>query len=80
MAGSCLLFPQGVGEEAVEYAREHWPLHEGSPIRAGRPKYVIRSDVLFVTQKELLLLEDPLYRNNHLGPSNHLANLACHQP
>lgn len=64
--GSCLLFPQGVGEEAVEYARKHWPLHEGSPVRSGRPKYVIRSDVLFVTQREPLLLEDELFRNDHL--------------
>lgn len=47
-AGSILLFPQAVGEEAVEYARMHWPLHEGSPVKAGssRPKYVIRSDLL----------------------------------
>ena len=48
--GSILLFPQGVGEDGVEYARAHWPLHEGSPVVAGRPKYVIRSDVLFATQ------------------------------
>jgi hypothetical protein len=45
--GSCLIFPQGVGEAAVEYARNHWPLHEGSPVIAGDPKYVIRSDILF---------------------------------
>jgi hypothetical protein len=45
--GSCLIFPQGVGEAAVEYARNHWPLHEGSPVMAGEPKYVIRSDILF---------------------------------
>ncbi|GAX21775.1 hypothetical protein FisN_31Lh064 [Fistulifera solaris] len=46
-AGSCLVFPQAVGEEALDYARSHWPLHEGSPVRSGpRPKYVIRSDVM----------------------------------
>ena len=47
-AGSILLFPQAVGEEAVEHARVHWPLHEGSPVKAGssRPKYVIRSDLM----------------------------------
>jgi hypothetical protein len=46
VAGSCLLFPQAVGETAVEYARQHWPLHEGSPVLAGaRPKYVVRSDL-----------------------------------
>lgn len=47
-AGSILLFPQAIGEEAVEYARLHWPLHEGSPVKAGsnRPKYVIRSDLM----------------------------------
>jgi hypothetical protein len=52
-AGAILLFPQGVGDEAVEYARQHWPLHEGSPVLPGspRPKYVIRSDALFVTQR-----------------------------
>lgn len=48
VTGSVLLFPQAVGEEAVEYARQNWPLHEGSIVRSGRdPKYVIRSDVLF---------------------------------
>jgi len=48
-AGSILVFPQAVGEDAVEYARSHWPLHEGSPTFIGshRPKYVIRSDILF---------------------------------
>ncbi|CAJ1945084.1 unnamed protein product [Cylindrotheca closterium] len=65
LTGSCLLFPQGVGEEAVEYARENWPLHEGSPVRSGRPKYVIRSDVMFVTQKEPLLLDDKLFRDDY---------------
>jgi hypothetical protein len=49
-AGSCLVFPQAVGEEELGYARLHWPLHEGSPVRSGlRPKYVIRSDVMFVS-------------------------------
>jgi hypothetical protein len=48
--GSILVFPQGVGEAAVDHARQHWPLHEGSPVLSGRPKYVIRSDALFVTQ------------------------------
>ena len=50
-AGSCLIFPQGVGEEAVEYARQNWPLHEGSPVIDGSPKYVIRSDVLFTEEE-----------------------------
>jgi hypothetical protein len=51
-AGSCLVFPQAVGEEALDYARLHWPLHEGSPVRSGqRPKYVIRSDVMFASKK-----------------------------
>jgi predicted O-methyltransferase YrrM len=66
VAGSCLLFPQGVGEEAVDYARKYWPLHEGSPVHSGRSKYVIRSDALFVTQKERLPLEDELFRYDHL--------------
>jgi len=64
-AGSVLLFPQAVGEEAVDYARKYWPLHEGSPVlststtttdedgscRKNRAKYVIRSDVLFTKVK-----------------------------
>ncbi|KAL3771452.1 hypothetical protein ACHAW5_000107 [Stephanodiscus triporus] len=49
-AGSILVFPQAVTESAVERAREIWPLHEGSPVISGaRPKYVIRTDVLFET-------------------------------
>ena len=52
-AGSCLMFPQAVGEDALDYARLHWPLHEGSPVLSGeRPKYVIRSDVLFTQRAE----------------------------
>jgi len=45
--GSVLVFPQAVGEDNVDYARLHWSTHEGSPVITGRPKYVIRSDVLF---------------------------------
>jgi predicted O-methyltransferase YrrM len=49
-AGSILVFPQAVTESAVERARRIWPLHEGSPVISGkRPKYVIRTDVLFET-------------------------------
>jgi predicted O-methyltransferase YrrM len=49
-AGSILIFPQAVSEEAVERARYLWPLHEGSSVTSGkRPKYVIRTDVLFET-------------------------------
>jgi predicted O-methyltransferase YrrM len=66
IAGSFLLFPQGVGEEAVEYARQHWPLHEGSPVLSGRPKYIIRSDALFVTEREKLPLGDELFQYDHL--------------
>lgn len=52
-AGSCLIFPQAVGEDALDYARLHWPLHEGSPLLSGqRPKYVIRSDVLFTQRRD----------------------------
>lgn len=67
VAGSVLLFPQGVGEDAVEYARKHWPLHEGSPVLSGRPKYVIRSDVLFATHVEKPPFEDDeiLFRHDH---------------
>jgi hypothetical protein len=56
VVGSVLVFPQGVGEDAVDFARQAWPLHEGSPVVSGRPKYVIRSDAIFVTQTEPLLL------------------------
>jgi hypothetical protein len=66
VAGSCLIFPQAVGIEATAYAREYWPLHEGSPVTSGRPKYVIRSDVLFAEQKEPLLLGDRLFCYDHL--------------
>jgi predicted O-methyltransferase YrrM len=67
IAGSVLLFPQGVGEDAVEYARANWPLHEGSPVRSGRPKYVIRSDVLFATHVEKPPFEDDeiLFRHDN---------------
>ena len=66
--GSCLIFPQGVGEDAVEYARRAWPLHEGSPVTSGsaEPKYVIRSDILFHTQNEPILSDDVLFRYDHL--------------
>ena len=67
-AGSMLLFPQAVSEEAVQYARDNWPLHEGSPVSKGaRPKYVIRSDVLFTKAREGLTEEekvDPLWKND----------------
>lgn len=69
-AGSVLLFPQAVGEEAVDYARKHWPLHEGSPVTTGsRPKYVIRSDVLFTIARSGLTEEeksDPLWQYDEL--------------
>mmetsp|Transcript_25982 Transcript_25982/g.55640 ORF Transcript_25982/g.55640 Transcript_25982/m.55640 type:complete len:683 (+) Transcript_25982:126-2174(+) len=67
VAGSVLLFPQGVGEDAVEYARNYWPLHEGSPVLSGRPKYVIRSDVLFATHIEKPPFEDEeiLFRHDN---------------
>ena len=52
--GSVLIFPQGVGEDAVEYARHYWPTHEGSKVLAcsSQSKYVIRSDILFATHVE----------------------------
>lgn len=64
-AGSILVFPQAVGDDAVHHARQHWPLHEGSPVRSGtRPKYVIRSDVLFVPRTESLDLDDPYVKHD----------------
>ena len=52
--GSILIFPQAVGEDEREYAKNHWPMHEGSPVTGpcnGRGKYVIRSDLLFTRTK-----------------------------
>ena len=46
VAGSALLFPQAVGDEAMAEARKAWPFHEGSAARGGA-KYVIRTDALF---------------------------------
>lgn len=61
--GSCLVFPQAVGEDAVEYARKHWPLHEGTPVQSGSPKYVIRSDILFTEyEEEAVDPDDPHFR------------------
>ena len=66
VAGSVLVFPQAVGEEAVEYARQHWPLHEGAPVVSGnRPKYVIRSDVLFATQADEVIRKDEVHLFEH---------------
>ena len=48
--GMVLIFPQCVGEDVMDqYAKLHWPTHEGSPVNvgSGASKYVIRSDVLF---------------------------------
>ena len=88
-AGSVLVFHQVVGEDAVDYARQHWPLHEGSPVfplshgsagAAGRPKYVIRSDALFVTQKERLPLDDALFRHDHLVRQTFLPQSGAYHP
>ena len=66
VAGSMLVFPQAVTEVAVEYARKHWSLHEGAPVKSGRSKYVIRSDILFASQREKLPLDDKLFQHDHL--------------
>jgi hypothetical protein len=64
-AGSILVFPQAVGEDAVQFARQHWPLHEGSPVVSGtRPKYVIRSDILFVPNTETIDTDDPYTKHD----------------
>ena len=73
-AGSLLIFPQAVGEDAVEYARKHWPLHEGSPVTSAlsphsRGKYVIRSDILFTKVRQGISEEeknDPLWENDDI--------------
>jgi len=79
VTGSCLIFPQGIGAKQVEHARQHWPLHEGSPVVSGkRPKYVIRSDVLFATVSQQLqdqsLSDDPLFQYDHLVRRSFLPN------
>ncbi|KAL7516364.1 hypothetical protein ACHAWX_001389 [Stephanocyclus meneghinianus] len=61
--GAILIFPQAVSEEAVERARYLWPLHEGSPVTSGmRPKYVIRTDILFeantINEEKLSMLPE----------------------
>jgi len=83
-AGSVLIFPQAVSEEAVEYAREHWPVHEGSPVSSGaRPKYVIRSDVLFTKAREGLTEEekvDPLWKNDEFVRATFLPKSPAFSP
>lgn len=64
--GSCLVFPQGVYEKGTDYAKQHWPYHEGSPVRTGSPKYVIRTDILFEEQRFVLPVNDPLSQYDHL--------------
>jgi predicted O-methyltransferase YrrM len=66
VTGSCLVFPQGVGRAAVDYARKYWPLHEGAPVMSGSPKYVIRSDILFAEERGPLPLTDRFSKFDHL--------------
>ena len=86
-AGSILVFPQAVSESAVERARSVWPLHEGSPVTSGnRPKYVIRTDVLFETVKKdevleedkILFQHDEAVRNVFLNESPMFSKLFLH--
>ena len=93
-AGSMLVFPQAVTEEAVERAREIWPLHEGSPVASsgsGRPKYVIRTDVLFETittngyddddtpeDEKALFVHDDAVRDAFLNASPMFSNRFLH--
>ena len=88
--GSILVFPQAVSEAAVERARHQWPLHEGSPVTSGnRPKYVIRTDVLFETipkddpsnmleEEKVLFQHDDAVRNVFLNTSPMLSPLFLH--
>lgn len=47
VGGAVLLFPQA-SSDVMQKARWFWPTHEGAPVRSGRrPKYVVRTDVLF---------------------------------
>ena len=87
-AGSILVFPQAIGEDAVEKARYIWPLHEGSPVDSlsNRPKYVIRTDVLFESvvkddlnnlpeQERVLFQHDDAVRNAFLDTSPMFSSL-----
>jgi len=88
--GSILVFPQAVSETAVERARYQWPLHEGSPVTSGkRPKYVIRTDVLFETimndgksnmpeEEKILFQHDGAVRNAFLNTSPLYSPLFLH--
>ncbi|KAL7542240.1 hypothetical protein ACHAXR_011626 [Thalassiosira sp. AJA248-18] len=88
--GSILVFPQAVSESAVERARYQWPLHEGSPVTSGdRPKYVIRTDVLFETvvnneekdmpeDEKILFQHDDAVRNVFLNKSPLFSKLFLH--
>lgn len=89
-AGSILVFPQAISEAAVERARHQWPLHEGSPVTSGeRPKYVIRTDILFETilndeldhmpeNDKVLFQHDDAVRNVFLNTSPMLSSLFLH--
>jgi hypothetical protein len=91
-AGNILVFPQAVSEEAVERARYLWPLHEGSPVISGRrPKYVIRTDVLFETnsssaeelaklpeEERVMFLHDDAVRDVFLPRSPAISSLFLH--
>ena len=46
-------FEQAVGEEERREAREAWEMHEGSPVKEGSPKIVMRTDVLFRPREEV---------------------------
>lgn len=88
--GSMLVFPQAISESAVERARNIWPLHEGSPVTSGkRPKYVIRTDVLFETivntemdnmpeEEKVLFQHDDAVRNVFLNNSPMFSSLFLH--
>jgi predicted O-methyltransferase YrrM len=86
--GSILVFPQAVSESAVERARCVWPLHEGSPVTFGkRPKYVIRTDVLFESitnnasvpeEDKILFQHDGAVRNVFLNVSPMFSTLFLH--
>ena len=89
IAGSILVFPQAVSESAVERARYLWPLHEGSPVTSGkRPKYVIRTDVLFETtvkeeedlpdEEKILFQHDDAVRQVFLPTSPMMSPLFLH--
>eukprot|EP00977_Amphora_coffeiformis_P002317 scaffold429_cov169-Amphora_coffeaeformis.AAC.11 len=53
--GSILVYPQSTNDkETIAYAKQHWPLYASLSSTGGtRPKYVLRTDILVDTSRNL---------------------------